>query len=229
MQGALKNRKTYIVAAIAFLAAWGAVLTGDMETAEAVKATFAALMAMTMRAGVAKAQNGTPAVMLLLPLLLFAGGCEMFATKADSDASRAGWGDTRGMPVILKGVFFGSGWRPIAFQDLDDHVATFGNANAAALQAKIDEFKVELAEAEAAEEPDPEEIGALKVKIAALEDAMEEQNGGVTGTVHYVDTGDVTIHTSGTTDTDASGETTATQTPAGPQFSIPVSVTGGAP
>lgn len=50
----LKGFKTYIVAAAAILTAVGAWLGGEMALGSMVEAIFAAVTAMTIRAGIAK-------------------------------------------------------------------------------------------------------------------------------------------------------------------------------
>ncbi len=50
----LQGYKTYIVAAGAILTALGAYLNGSISLSDLVSAIFAALTAMTLRAGIAK-------------------------------------------------------------------------------------------------------------------------------------------------------------------------------
>lgn len=62
----MHGRKTYLTAAAAALTAWAAFLSGNLSIAEAVQATFAAVLACTLRHGIT-----TRAPLVLLGALTF--------------------------------------------------------------------------------------------------------------------------------------------------------------
>lgn len=71
--GFLAGKKTYALGILAILSAWVAVAVGDLSTADAIKATFAALMTMTIRHGVT---TETAKMILLFFIASFAlAGC----------------------------------------------------------------------------------------------------------------------------------------------------------
>lgn len=52
MFGALKGKKTYVVAAVTIIGAIGSVLTGDLAIADAVQLAVTALLGATIRNGI---------------------------------------------------------------------------------------------------------------------------------------------------------------------------------
>jgi len=73
----LKGKKTYLVALSGMLAALIAFASGEMTLPETVAAITAAVMAMTMRAGVEKSGPNKPAMLLAMLLPLVLASCAM--------------------------------------------------------------------------------------------------------------------------------------------------------
>ena len=56
LAGALKGKKTYVVAAMGVLTAVAGLLTGDISPQQAIQLGWEATMGATLRAGIAKAE-----------------------------------------------------------------------------------------------------------------------------------------------------------------------------
>jgi len=81
--GVLKGYKTYVLAAIGLITAVAAWLIGDLATPDMIEAVFAALAAMTLRAGIAKSgsdpgSGSMPLSGFLFASVLMLGGCAKF-------------------------------------------------------------------------------------------------------------------------------------------------------
>jgi hypothetical protein len=91
-KGFLAGRKTYVVAVVGLITAVAAWSTGDMLTADMVEAIFAAVAAMTMRAGIAKSGPGNGAGVAKMAALaavtiglMSLGGCAKTLNAVDAD------------------------------------------------------------------------------------------------------------------------------------------------
>lgn len=92
----LKGYRTYVMMALALIAAWASYAVGDTTLGEAVTASFAAIGGMTIRAGVsneiAKTASKTIAPIFLVAMAL--GGCATSTQPTDlANRSRTGEGD----------------------------------------------------------------------------------------------------------------------------------------
>ncbi len=69
----LPGKKTYIAAAMTLLGFWAAYFSGEMALADAIQASVAAILAITLRAGIAKGPNISPKALAPVALLLLVG------------------------------------------------------------------------------------------------------------------------------------------------------------
>ncbi len=69
----LPGKKTYIAAVMTVLGFWAAHLSGEMELASTIQATVTAILAATLRAGVAKGPDISPKLIAPAALLLVVG------------------------------------------------------------------------------------------------------------------------------------------------------------
>lgn len=75
----LSGKKTYLAALTTIVGIWTTYLSGAMDglaLADAIQTTVVAILAVTLRAGVAAGPTKVPPSILILPLLLLAGGCQ---------------------------------------------------------------------------------------------------------------------------------------------------------
>lgn len=85
MSAPLAGRKTYIVAVLAIVTAWASWSVGDLDMPRAIEATFAALMAMSVRAGVTSEAARAAKLILLAVLLLPLAACTTASTRSSID------------------------------------------------------------------------------------------------------------------------------------------------